>query len=293
MKRFSQQVSYLERERNFLPWIIAMEPFRIILDLLEPREAVDGDDHHVDPEYGDDYHVAPEFIKNSTKEEEGDYHKTPGLINEETKAEVRERFKTWVINLMMPYFYVNGFDDDEDATEEEKHLKKEMKYFACRRLQHQPCLRFERKRPQTYPIPLTDEEYCDKMLPKIVHQSNAKIEVALEVLERCADQVMDSPKREEFMAKLTAKVATKEEVKRLAKWEKKHESHCSSKNLPPDAACYEEYGGNRVGQGQGNALEWAKVSIEQAYAKSEAREKCRDMVFNTLKHIFIGPIVSD
>ena len=81
---------------------------------------------------------------------------------------------------------------------------------------------------------------------------------------------MDSPKREEFMAKLTAKVATKEEVKRLSKWEKKNESHCSSKNLP----CYEEYGGNRVGQGQENALQWAKVSIEQAYAKSEAREKC-------------------
>ena len=266
MKGFSAQVAYLERERNFLPWTIVMEPFRIILDLLEPRETDISD-------YRGSEYLSPDSVE---EEKEEDYHKTPDLIDDETRGEVRERFKTWVIHLMMPYFYDNGFNDDPDATEEEKHLKEKMREFACRRLEHQPCLRWEDKQPMMMIKPLSDEEYCDKMLPKIVHQSNVNIDVALDVLERCPDQVMSSQNREEFMGKLTSKVGTKKEVKRLAKWEAKHKDPCSPEKLPPGIACY-----------GGNALEWAKESIEQAYKKSEARENCRDMVFHTIKKIFV------
>ena len=230
-------MGYLKRERNYLPWIVALKAFKTILSLLKPR-ANDSD------------------------------------VNE--RRVVYERFRTWVINLMMPYFYDNGYNDNEDATEEERHLKEKMKDFACRRLKHQPCLRFQSKQGALYMKPLSDEEYCEEMLPKIVHQSNVDIDVALDALERCAGQVMDSPNREELMAKVTSKVVTMKEVKRLAKWEKEHQSFCSSKDLPQGAACY-----------GGNALEWAKGSIEQVIKKSEAREKCRDMVFHTIKNIFV------
>ena len=126
---------------------------------------------------------------------------------------------------------------------------------------------------------LSDEEYCEEMLPKILHQSNnVDFDVAFNVLERCWDQVMDSPNREELMAKVTSKVVTMKEVKRLARWEKELQSFESSpKNIPQSAAGY-------VG---GNALEWATESFEQVMKKSEAREKCRNMVFHTIKNIFV------
>ena len=127
---------------------------------------------------------------------------------------------------------------------------------------------------------LSDEEYCEEMLPKILHQSNVDIDVAFTVLERCWDQVMDSPNREELMAKVTSKVVTMKEVKRLAKWEKELQSFSSSpKNLPQSAAGSID--------GGGNAMDWAEGSIEQVIKKSEAREKCRNMVFHTIKNIFV------
>ena len=127
-------------------------------------------------------------------------------------------------------------------------------------------MKFKRKHEnvaQTNMNLLTDEEYCDKM--KLTHLSHANIEVALEVLERCPDQVMKSSKREEFMVKLTSKVVTKLEVKRLVKWLKKHD--------PP---------GTEESTGE-NAFGWARGSIEKAHIKREAREKCRDMMFHTIK----------
>ena len=107
------KVAYLERERNYLPWTIAIQAFRLILDLLEPR----------DTDVDTDYHEAG-----------SDYHEGHDLIDDHTRGEVRERFKDWVINLMMPYFYDNGYNDNENATEEERHLKEKMKDFACERL---------------------------------------------------------------------------------------------------------------------------------------------------------------
>ena len=64
------------------------------------------------------------------------------MMTKEEKLECSLR----VINLMMPYIYDNGYNDDKDVTEEEKYQEEKMKYFACRsRLTHQPCLRFKRK----------------------------------------------------------------------------------------------------------------------------------------------------
>ena len=79
-----------------MPWFVALEAFDIILGLLKPDKETDSD----------------------VEEREGVY----------------ERFKTWVINLMMPYFCENGYADVSDATEEQKTLKKTMRKFSCMKL---------------------------------------------------------------------------------------------------------------------------------------------------------------
>ena len=225
-------MGYLKRERNYLPWIVALEAFKTILSLLKPR-ANDSD------------------------------------VNE--RRVVHERFKTWVINLMMPYFCENGYNDALDATEEQKLLKERMRYYSCKKFEHQPCLRFERKRAGKYMDPLTDEEYCDEMLPKMVRQTDVNVDIALDVLERCPVQVIESADREELMAKVTSKVETVEEMERLIEWEKKHRYL----PCPPGMQCYF------------NALKWAKRMIEQTGLKIKARENCRDMMFQSIKKV--GP----
>ena len=225
----------MEKERNYLPWIVALRPFAVILDLLKPRPT----------------------------DSDADY---------EERGEVYERFKTWVIGLMMPYFYENGFNDALDATEEEEFLKETMKGFACTILRHQLCFRFIKKQPPKPVAYLTDEEYCEEMLPKIVYQSDVTVDVALDVLEKCPEQVIASPNKEEFMSKVTSKVETKKELDRLNAWEKKHRyTPC-----PPGKQCSVD-----------NALAWAKRSIEKANTRIEAKEKCRDMVFQTIKQVFV------
>ena len=226
-------MGYLERERNYLPWKIALGRFHVILDLLEPS-----------------------------------IHDGADL---EERKDVYDRFRTWVISLIMPYFYENGFKDDLDATEEQRLLKSELKDFTCGKPLLHPCSRFDRQQPRGPPKPLSDEEYCGKILPKIVHQSDITVDVALNVLERCPDQVMSSPKKEDFMSKLTSKVETRKELERLKEWEKKHRS------LPctPGTQCY-----------PGNALKWAKESISKADKRGGAREKCSDMMIQTLKKVF-------
>ena len=225
------KVGYLKRERNYLPWVVALDAFKTILGLLEPEEE---DSNAVERE------------------------------------EVYAWFKTWVIKLMMPYFCENGYAEDSDATEEQKDLKEEMTKFSCEQLEHKPCLNFRNKRAEMQPKSLFDKEYCDRMLTKIVHQSDVDIDVALDVLERCSSEVMKSPDRVQFMAKLTSKVETRKEVKRLIEWKEKHKkSPC-----PPGMPCYPL-----------NALKWAQGMVEQVWMKDQARGKCREMLFQTIKKV--------
>ena len=88
-------------ERNYLPWAVALDAFKIILGLLEAKDT--------------DFDVFE-------------------------RKEVHARFKEWVITLMMPYFCENGYSDAADATEEQKDLKKIMKKYSCEKFKHQPCL---------------------------------------------------------------------------------------------------------------------------------------------------------
>ena len=131
-------------------------------------------------------------------------------------------------------------------------------------------MNFENKWYKKPPKPLIDETHCDKMIPKRVHQSDVDIDVALDVLERCSSEVMKSPDRVQFIAKLTSKVETRKEVKRLIEWKEKHKkSPC-----PPSMGCYPL-----------NALKWAQGMVEQVWMKDQARGKCREMLFQTIKKV--------
>ena len=228
----------MERERNYLPLTIATSRFNIILQLLEKRP-------------------------------------TDSAQQARLFEEVFDRFRTWVVSLLMPYFYENGWKHTLNATEEEMHLKNRLRKFLCYRrwsgdvLNHAYCevqgalIVRPTVSPKRSKESLSDEDYCDEMLPKIVHQSDVTVDVALGVLERCQDQVLASPNKEDFMSKLTSKVETKKEMERLKEWEKKHRSLKTQ-----------------------NAFKWAEHSIEKAEVRVEAVEKCRDMVFQTLRKVF-------
>ena len=221
-------MGYLEIERNYLPWAVALDAFKIILDLLEPKDT--------DSDIG-------------------------------VRKEVYAWFKTWLINLMMPYFCENGYADASDATEEQNDLKKKMRKYSCEQLKHQPCLNSESKLESPPKEPIGDEEYCKKMLLKIVNQIDVDIDVALDVLERCPDEVIASPDREQLMAKVSSRLDTGEEVGRLKKWENKLR--------------YRDYR-------MGNALKWAESMMDQTYQRKQARKKCREMVFQTIKQFNFG-----
>ena len=227
----------MERERNYLPFAIATYRFNIILQLLKTRP-------------------------------------TDSAEKAQLFEEVFDRFRTWVISLVMPYFYENGWNHTLNATEEERHLKNRLRRFLCTRwhwlaggvLNHVYCeaqgvvvVLPTRPPSQRSKESLSDEDYCDEMPTKIVHQSDVTVDVALDVLERCQDQVLASPNKDDFMSKLTSKVESKKEMVRLKEWEKKHRS-------------FKTQGSEKI--------------IEKADIRVEAREKCRDMVFQTLRKVF-------
>ena len=225
----------MERERNYLPLTIATSRFNIILQLLEKRP-------------------------------------TDSAQQARLFEEVFDRFRTWVVSLLMPYFYENGWKHTLNVTEEEMHLKNRLRKFLCYRrwsgdvLNRAYCEVQGAVRPTVSPQrskSLSDEDYCDEMLLKIFHQSDVTVDVALDLLERCQDQVLASPNKEDFMSKLTSKVETKKEMERLKEWEKKRRSLKTQ-----------------------NAFKWAEDSIEKAEVRVEAVEKCRDMVFQTLRKVF-------
>ena len=223
------------RERNYLPLSIVTSRFKNILKLLVSRP-------------------------------------TDSAEQAQLRAEVYYRFRDWLINLVMPYFYENGLEGKLNGTEEERTLHSKLTWLLCGVLQNlvycypnQTSMGSMKSKE-----PLSDEDYCDEMLPKIVHQYDVTVDVALDVLERCPDQVLASPNKEEFMSKLTSKVETKEEMERLKKWEKKRRSLKSQVSRLKTQ----------------NGLKWAEKSIRKANIRVEAREKCRDMVFQTLRKVF-------
>ena len=102
------------KERNFLPWAMAIQPLAAIHELLES------------------YADILEKLK---------MHESP----ENTKAakgtwSVPDCYKAWVIKLIKPYFTENGFNNKENDTEEQRELRDKMKEFACEDLKYEECL---------------------------------------------------------------------------------------------------------------------------------------------------------
>ena len=102
------------KERNFLPWAMAIQPLAAIHELLESYAGI------------------LEKLK---------MHESP----ENTKASkgprsVPDCYKAWVTKLIKPYFTENGFNNKENDTEVQRELRDKMKEFACEDLKYEECL---------------------------------------------------------------------------------------------------------------------------------------------------------
>ena len=92
---WAHMMEYLKKERNFIPWRIALTKFEML-------------------------------------------HRTlSGQITQ-------QKFYDWMVSLTHPYFVEHGFKMDNEKTEEEKWLKRDMFEFACLKIStnlHSPCVR--------------------------------------------------------------------------------------------------------------------------------------------------------
>ena len=102
------------KERNFLPWAMAIQPLAAIHELLESYAGILGKLK---------MHESPENTKAS---------KGP--------RSVPDCYKAWVTKLIKPYFAENGFNNKENDTEEQRELRDKMKEFACEDLKYEECL---------------------------------------------------------------------------------------------------------------------------------------------------------
>ena len=97
------------KERNFLPWAMAIQPLAAIHELLESYAGILGKLK---------MHESPENTKAS---------KGP--------RSVPDCYKAWVTKLIKPYFTENGFNNKENDTEEKINAKlrrhKCIKYGYC------------------------------------------------------------------------------------------------------------------------------------------------------------------
>ena len=262
------QVSYLEKERNIAPWRQGSQFLLNIWDLLKPRQ-------------------------NDTDVEE--------------RSMVGGQFKDWVLNLVMPYFYeTGGFEFVGQPIEEEKHLKELMVSMVCKsgNLNHKPCREYAAKKIKNWfagkekidsylfwvffsagsqrptgptkermlSLPSLEEPFdfvkslCDRILTGTEDEVDA--EEGLMVLENCWDQLSRSPMRELLLGKVVSQVVLHKDVERLRRWRRSREGR-----------------GGTVGRALKES--WAEGIFKQVDLRDQAKEKCRNMLFETIKQIFV------
>ena len=261
------EVSYLGKERNIAPWRQASHFLLLVLDLLKPRE-------------------------NDSDVEE--------------RSRVSGQFKDWVLNLVMPYFYeTGGFKFVGQPTEEEKHLKELMVNMTCNsaKLNHKPCRKYAAKiiakwlanehtfedsyllwiffdarhdeptkkrmlSSQREDKPFNSvKSLCERILSG--REDDVDAEEGLEVLETCWHQLRRSPTRELLLSKLVSQVVLHKDVERLRRWRRSRERG----------------GGTVVGRALKES--WAEGIFEQVDLRDQAKEKCRNMLFETIKQAFV------
>ena len=215
------------------------------------------------------------------------------------------RFKDWVLNLVMPYFYeTGGFEFVGQPTEEEKHLKELMVSMVCKsgKLNHKPCRVYAAKKIKNWfagkekidsylfwvfflnqqptgttkvrmlSLPSGEEPFdfvksmCDRILTGT--EDEVEAEEGLMVLENCWDQLNRSPMREMLLSKLLSQVVLHKDLERLRRWRRSREGR-----------------GGTVGRALKES--WAEGIFKQVDLRDQAKEKCRDMLFETIKLIFV------
>ena len=251
----SFQVKYLEKEKNIAPWKQGSKHLIGILDLLNPRE-------------------------NDT--------------NIKDRESVGRHFRDWVINLVMPYFYeTGGYNLTGHETEEEKHVKALLVDMACntRYLNHKPCRDFavrafqkweagettissflinkfklvaEKDHRQTtnktelsfktkeISFLTTERSLCGG----IYHEYDFVEDEGLDILESCWDEVNNSTEIELLLGNLVGQVVLHKDVLRLRRW--------------------------RLGRELGKT----ERIFKQVELRHQAKEKCRDILYKTIKQVF-------
>ena len=107
---------------------------------------------------------------------------------------------------------------------------------------------------------------CDRILTGTEYEVEA--EEGLMVLENCWDQLSSSPMRELLLSKVVSQIVLHKDMERLRRWRRSREG---------------------TGGTVGRALKerWAEEIFKKVDLRNQAREKCRSMLFETIKQIFL------
>ena len=192
--------------------------------------------------------------------------------DEKEKDKVIAKFDQWVADLTMPYFKEHrgsdgAFKHAENPSEEEKQLKKLM----CAKL---TCNKIRYSRLCDQGVPLwSPRQNCKKML-KGLHYSHSA-EDWLDFVEGCWNLIEELPQKNMIVRKVIDKLVTLEHFERLERWSFKtfgdrNRIYIVAKNRKSE---------KRAPKGW---YELLKVKREKVNAATE----CKDVFFDTVKHIF-------
>ena len=194
------------------------------------------------------------------------------------KDKVIAKFDQWVADLTMPYFKEHrgpdglhgrdgAFSFKKKPSEEERQLKEIMCDLACREI------RFSSWCGPGYQLYQSNEQYCKKML-KELHYSHTT-EEWLNFLENCWDFIEKLPQRNMIVSKVIDKVVTLEHIERLEEWSldtfgDRNRTNRIAKNRKLDKRAPKKL------------LELIELKRKNVNAATE----CKDVFFDTVKHIF-------
>ena len=107
---------------------------------------------------------------------------------------------------------------------------------------------------------------CERILGG--SEDDVDAEEGLQVLESCWDQLRRSPTRELLFSKMVSQVVLQKDVERLLGWRQSRNG-----------------GGGSVGR----ALKenWTDGIIGRLMLRIQAKKKCRNMLFETIKKVFV------
>ena len=213
--------------------------------------------------------------------------------DEKEREKVIAQFDQWVADLTLPYFKEHrgpdgdfSFKSSGRPSEEERRLKKMLCKLACYEIRYSKlCIPAEKGKVDPLPLPMPNNtlppplpqpyqrDSCKNMLDRLYYSHST--EEWLKFLEDCWDFIVKLPQKRMIVSKVIDKVVTLEHTERLEKWSletfgDRNRTYKIAKNRKLDK----------------RAPKKLLELIELKRKNVDAATGCKDVFFDTVKHIF-------